>query len=190
MRRVRCAPRDRIPPDDVAVIEANREGQLIRRAAAGDGEALRALYEEHSDMVFGVAYRLTDSSPDARDVLQDVFVQLPGALKTFDEKSSLGTWLRVVATREALQLVRTRQRRGEIPIHEGVASRPPHVLDTIALERALAALPDTLRAVIILKEIEGYSHKEIADFLDITPTASAVRLSRARASLRATLGEQ
>ena len=63
------------------------------------------------------------------------------------------------------------------------------MLDTIALERALAALPAKLRTVIVLKEIEGYSHKEIADFLDISPSASMARLSRARASLRAALGE-
>ncbi len=141
-------------------------------------------------MVFAVAYRLTESSPDARDVLQDVFVHLPTALGSFDQRSSLGTWLRVVATREALQLIRARQRRREIPISDDVPTRPPHAVDTIALERAMAALPDKLRAVIILKEIEGYSHKEISDFLEITPTASAARLCRARASLRATLGER
>lgn len=170
------------------VIEANREGQLVRRAAAGDRDALRALYEEHSDMVYSVAYRLTESSPDARDVLQDVFLDLPAALKGFDHRSSLATWLRVVATRAALQLVRARKRRREIPIGAKLTGRPPHVLDKIALERALATLPDTLRAVIILKEIEGYSHKEISDFLDITPSASMARLSRARASMRAALG--
>ena len=168
-------------------IEANREGGLVQRAAAGDPEALRALYEEHSDTVFAVAYRLTDSSPDAKDVLQNVFVQLPAALKKFDHRSSLETWLRVVATRAALQLVRARRRRREVPIEHDLSIRPPLVLDMIALERALAALPDTLRTVIILKEIEGYSHKEISDFLEITPSASMVRLSRARASLRATL---
>ena len=147
------------------------------------------MYEEHSGTVFAVAYRLTDSSPDANDVLQDVFVQLPTALKHFDRRSSLGTWLHIVATRAALKLVRARQRRREVPIDHRLASRPPLVLDTVALERALAALPDTLRAVIILKEIEGYSHKEIGDFLDISPSASMARLSRARASLRAALGE-
>ena len=171
------------------MIEANREEQLVQRAAAGDRDALHALYEEHADTVFAVAYRLTDSSPDAQDVLQDVFSQLPAALKNFDRRSSLGTWLRVVATRAALQLVRAGQRRSEVPIGHEMASYPPLVLDTIALERALAALPAKLRTVIVLKEIEGYSHQEIADFLDISPSASMARLSRARASLRAALGE-
>ncbi|MXX69769.1 MAG: RNA polymerase sigma factor [Gemmatimonadales bacterium] len=171
------------------VIEASREAHLVRRVADGDREALRALYEEHSDTVFAVAYRLTDSSPDAQDVLQDVFAQLPAALKNFDRRSSLGTWLRVVATRAALQLVRAGQRLRELPTGQERASSPPLLLDTIALERALAALPAKLRTVIVLKEIEGYSHKEIADFLDISPSASMARLSRARASLRAALGE-
>lgn len=171
------------------MIEANREARLVHRAAAGDREALHALYEEHSDTVFAVAYRLTDSSPDAKDVLQDVFAKLPTALKRFDRGSSLGTWLRIVATRTALELIRARERRREVRIDPDLTSRPPIILDTIALERALAALPDRLRAVIILKEIEGYSHKEISDFLDISPSASMARLSRARAALRAALGE-
>ncbi|MDE2945180.1 MAG: RNA polymerase sigma factor [Gemmatimonadota bacterium] len=171
------------------MIEANREARLVRRAAAGDREALHALYEEHSDTVFAVAYRLTDSSPDAKDVLQDVFAKLPAALKRFDRGSSLGTWLRIVAARTALELIRARERRREVRIDPDLTSCPPIILDTIALERALAALPDRLRAVIILKEIEGYSHKEISDFLDISPSASMARLSRARAALRAALGE-
>lgn len=171
------------------VIEAHREARLVRRAAAEDREALHALYEEHSDTVFAVAYRLTDSSPDAKDVLQDVFAKLPAALKRFDRGSSLGTWLRIVAARTALELIRARERRREVRIDPDLTSRPPIILDTIALERALAALPDRLRAVIILKEIEGYSHKEISDFLDISPSASMARLSRARAALRAALGE-
>ena len=136
-----------------------------------------------------MAYRLTDSSPAAKDVLQTVFGRLPAALKTVDQRSSLGTWLRVVATRVALQLVRARRRRREVPLEHDLSSHPPLILDSIALERALAALPDTLRTVIILKEIEGYSHKEIGELLEITPSASMVRLSRARASLRAALGE-
>lgn len=172
------------------MIEAGREGRLAEKASAGDRAALRALYEEHSELVFQVAYRLTDSAPDARDVLQNVFARLPDALKGFDQRSSLATWLRVIATREALQLVRWRERRRETPIGDEVSSRPPDVLETIALERALGGLSEKLREVIILKEIEGYSHKEIGEFLDITPSASMARLSRARASLRAALGER
>ena len=180
--------RPQVLGERAAVIEEGREDCLVRQAAAGDAEALRALYETHADMVFGIAYRLTESSPDARDVLQDVFVHLPAALRTFDQRSSLATWLRVVATRRALEWLRARKRRREVPMGDELPSRPPHALDTIALEQALAALPDTLRAVIVLKEVEGYSHQEIGEFLEITPGASAARLCRARASLRAALG--
>ncbi|MDE2878711.1 MAG: sigma-70 family RNA polymerase sigma factor [Gemmatimonadota bacterium] len=123
------------------MIEASQEARLARRAATGDREALQALYEEHSDTVFAVAYRLTDSSPDAKDVLQEVFAKLPTALKRFDRRSSLGTWLRIVAARTALKLVRARQRRREVPIDPELTSSPPLVLDIIALERALATQP-------------------------------------------------
>ena len=174
-----------------SVIEANQEGRLARRAAAGDRDALRDLYEEYSDQLFAVAYRLTHSTADARDVLHDVFARLPEALRTFDQRSSLGTWLRAVTTREALMHLRVQKRRREVPIFgEHMPKRPPQVLDSIALERALASLPEKLRTVIILKEVEGYSHKEIAEILKVSYSASAVRLHRARAALRAALGER
>ena len=173
------------------MLEAKREDRLARRAGTGNREALRVLYEEYADQLFALAYRLTDCSADARDVLQDVFFELPQTVASFDGRGSLGSWLRSVTTRTALKLLRARERRAEIPIFsEEAASRPPGVLDSIALERAVAALPEGLRTVLILKEIEGYSHKEISGLLEIDPSASATRLSRARAALRAALGER
>ena len=160
-----------------------------QRAAEGDREALEELYEEFRDFVFGVAYRATTSTTDAQDVLQDVFMRLPRDLRHFEYRSALETWLRTVTMRQALQLIRHREQRAEVPIPDDIEGRPPRLLDRIGLDRALATLPETLRSVIVLKEIEGYSHEEIGDLLDITPGASAVRASRARAALRAALGE-
>ena len=146
------------------------------------------MYEEFRDIVFAVAYRLTDSADDAQDVLQEVFVRLPDALKQFEYRSSLGTWLRTVTVRRAMQVIRTRDRRREMPLPDDLQGRPPKLLDMIALERALAGLSDNLKAVIILKDVEGYSHEEIAELLEITPSASATRISRARHLLRIALG--
>ena len=171
------------------MIDLEREKRLCQRVVDGDREALGELYEEFREAVFQVAYYATASTADAQDVLQDVFLALPVALRQFEYKSALETWLRRVAWRTAMQGIRTDNRRAEVPMPDDIEGRPPPSVDLIDLDRALAALPETLRSVIVLKEIEGYSHEEIGDLLDITPSASAARASRARAAIRATLGE-
>lgn len=172
-----------------AVIDLEREKRLCLRVVDGDREALGELYEEFREAVFQVAYYVTGSTADAQDILQDVFMALPVDLRQFEHKSALETWLRLVTWRTAMQGVRTDDRRGEVPLPDDIEGRPPPSVDRIDLDRALAALPETLRSVIILKEVEGYSHEEIGDLLDISPSASAVRASRARAALRGALGE-
>lgn len=160
-------------------------------AARGDRESLRALYEEYSGQLFGVAYRLTESPADASDVLHDVFCRLPKAIRSFDPKRSLGPWLRAVTARAALKRLELGRRRGEIPITwvadelDAVKSPEASVLSAVVLEQVLSSLPDELRIVVVLKEVEGYSHREIAELLQIAPSTSERRLHRARRMLRA-----
>lgn len=138
--------------------------------------------------MFEVAYRLTDSSADARDVLHDVFYRLPDALVRFDCRRPLWPWLRAVTTRAALAYVRRVRQRGEVSLPDDFVNSTFHerpVLDSIELERALSALSAEQRTVIILKELLGYTHEEIGKLLDLPPSASRGRLYRARAALRA-----
>ena len=175
------------------MISSARERRLVRDAAQGDRDALRELYEEYSEDLFAVAYRLTESSADARDVLHDVFLRLPRALRTFKGRGSLGPWLRAVTTRAALTRLRSQRRRREVGVRdESVfgARRTPSIVDSIAFERALSSLPERLRTVIILKELHGYSHKEIGDLLGIPPSTSRGRLHAARAKLRDALSDE
>ena len=175
---------------------AARERRLLERAARGDREALRSLYDEYSGQLFGVAYRLTESSADARDVLHDVFCELTEMIRGFDGKRPLGPWLRSVTARAALQHMRSEQRRHDLAIGaapdgpEVIASPESRVLDSIAVERAMSSLPDELRAVVALKEMEGYSHREIAELLQIARKTSEGRLYKARKLLRAMLFER
>lgn len=175
---------------------AARERRLLRRAARGDRQALRSLYEEYSEELFAIAYRLTESSADARDVLHDVFGGLPEMIRGFDHKRPLGPWLRSVTAHAALKYVRSERRRHETAIAaapdeaEVIASPEVPVLDSIAVERALSSLSEKLRTVVVLKEMEGYSHREIAELLQIAPSTSEGRLYKARKLLRATLFER
>ena len=164
---------------------------LLARVAQGDADALGELFARHGGEVHRVAYRLTRPAADADDVLQDVFVGLPEALKRFEGRGSFGRWIRRVAARTALMRLRGAGRRREVELPEGDAPSGPAApgpgIDGLALERALAALPDGLRAVFVLREVEGYSHAEIAETLGIRPGTSEVRLHRARRLLRQAL---
>jgi RNA polymerase sigma-70 factor, ECF subfamily len=159
--------------------------QLAHRAGNGSMAALAALYDLHAAGVHRVAFRLLGSAADAEDVVQDVFVGLPRALRSWRGEGSLDAWIRQVAARVALMRLRTRsRRREEAPTQESAgAARADNPVDRIALERALGCLTDECRTVFVLKVVEGYSHDEIADLLDITSTASRARLARARRQL-------
>lgn len=151
--------------------------------------ALADLYRVHGRALFRLAYRLTGSKEDAEDVVHDVFVGLPEAMKGYEERGRLESWLKRITARVALMKLRGRRRRGEVRLEPEIAASPaPAAADAIALESAVAALPDKLRHVLVLKEVEGYSHREIGDMLGISALTSRVRLARALRRLRGTLG--
>jgi RNA polymerase sigma-70 factor (ECF subfamily) len=161
--------------------------EVLRRAGRGDSDALTQLYHQHAEEVYEVAFHLTESAADAQDIVQEVFVGLPEALRTYAGLGSFDSWLRTVTVRTALVKLRQRRRLREISLgfsRTALSLAPAGHIDRIELERALTALPEKLRIVVVLKEIQGFSHKEIAGLLGIRPSASAARLSRARHQLR------
>ena len=168
------------------VAERTNEAALVASLRTGDPDALRDAYGRYGVAVYRIAYRLTGSAADAEDVLHDVFVGLPEALRGYEVRTSFDGWLRRVAARTALMRLRRHGRRREEPLgiaHEPV-QRSGDDVDRIALERAIAALPETLRSVFVLREIEGYAHADIAGLLGIGVAASEVRLHRAKRELR------
>jgi len=155
---------------------------LVGQVAAGDADALAALYRLHGTALFRLARRLTASVEDAEDVLHDLFVGLPESIHKYAGRGSLIGWLKRVLARLALMRLRAERRRREVQLHEEIAATPSvRAADDARwdLERAIATLPDDLRAVLILRQTEAYSHDEIASLLGITSGASRVRLSRA-----------
>jgi RNA polymerase sigma-70 factor, ECF subfamily len=153
-----------------------------------DADLLRKLYERYAEDLYRIAYRLTGSSADAEDVVQEVFVGLPEAMIGYEERGQIGPWIRRVGTRVALLKLRNRSRRKEVPIEAGPEPEAGRTMeaaiDAIDVQRALDSLPATLRSVVVLKELEGYSHEDIGEVLGIRPGASKVRLYRAREMLR------
>jgi len=119
-----------------------------------------------------------------------VFVGLPEALRRYEERGSLGPWLRKVTARVALMRLREQRARPVVELDEQRVLASARAPDTaLTIEQALRSLSPNLRAVLVLKEIEGFTHAEIAAMLDISVGASEVRLHRALLAMRAQMLE-
>lgn len=188
-RPIARAPR-KPPVDDLEV--------LIRSARTGDSDGLAGLYARYAVELFHTAVRLTGSQADAEDVVHDVFVGLPEALKKYEERGNFGAWLRRVAVRHTLMRMRRAQRRREVAIEDARLIDAHPRVDSIVdqrerrqmVEEAIRALPDGLREVFVLRHLEGWAHEDIAGLFGISPGASRVRLARALNVLRESLGKK
>ena len=164
------------------------ETQIIRQACEGNGTAVRALYERYSPRVFAVVRRIAGDDDLAKDYAQEAWIRAIRALPTFRGDARFSTWLHRIAVNSALQALRkadTRTKR-EAPMPDAVPVNPPQgdaLLGTL-LERAMDQLPDGMRQVLILHDVEGYTHEEIGDFLGVTAGTSKSQLFKARAKMR------
>lgn len=162
---------------------------VVIRARNGEPGALTTFYERYGRTVYRTALRLMKSPQDAEDVLQDVFLGLPEKLHTYAALGSLEGWIRRVAMRTALMNLRTRRSLGEVSLmcdcaHPGVRASERSIVDRLAVEHAVARLPETQRTVVVLKEFEGLSHEEVAKLIGISNSASRARYHRAMRTLR------
>lgn len=161
---------------------------IIQRAIADDREALAILYQRYSARMYRVDCHITASHDDARDALHDIFVGLPELLRKYSGHGDLEGWLLRVVARRALMVVRRRNRFpefswDELIIHPFVDVDIP-TLNRVTLERAISRLPDSLRIIFWLKEVEGFTHEEIAALLETTISATTNKLYRARRQLQ------
>jgi RNA polymerase sigma factor (sigma-70 family) len=167
---------------------------LLALARRGSLDALADLYNAHGRRLFALAYTITDSREDAEDVVHDVFLGLPEALRQYDERGAGEAWLKRVTARVALSRLRSRRRNREVELTRAqevpVANQDVSSPIAATVARAIDSLPLNLRQVFRLREIEGYSHAEIAELLDISISASHVRLHRAIRFLRERLAPQ
>jgi RNA polymerase sigma-70 factor (ECF subfamily) len=160
---------------------------LITAARGGRSDALGALYDCFARELLATAYRLLQSKEDAEDVVHDVFVGLPELLRKYEERGQFAAWLKKVTARVALARIREATRTEPVEAMQLHRTEPRDIESVISLEAAFRKLTPGLRAVLVLREIEGFSHAEIAQMLDISVGASEVRLHRAIQALRAML---
>jgi RNA polymerase sigma-70 factor, ECF subfamily len=178
------------------VVETGQHKSMLDRLRAGSAEALTWAYHEYAEGLYAISLAVTGCPVEAEDVLHDVFVGLPEATRKYRGNCDFEHWLKVVTARTAMMHNRRRRRRRELPLEklDRLARRAAEdftdpLLVRLCLEEALAYLTDEMRIIYILKDVEGYTHDEIAAFLDIRPNTSQVRLYRARKQLAELLGE-
>ncbi|HKZ28607.1 MAG TPA: sigma-70 family RNA polymerase sigma factor [Acidimicrobiia bacterium] len=173
---------------------------LVARAREGSNEAFEALVEAHQHEVFGLALRLVVDRELAADVSQEAFIRAWRALPDFRGDAAFSTWLYRITVNVAWTLKKRKDRHAAQPLDESPEladvrrrSDPEHAGENSELRAKLAAALDDLnpahRSVVVLKDIYGWSHSEVAESLGISVTAAKVRLHRAHLKLREQLRE-
>jgi RNA polymerase sigma-70 factor (ECF subfamily) len=160
----------------------------------GDERAFRALYRRHTPPMYALVVRmLGDARGEADDVIQDAWLRAVRALPRFRWESSLRTWVTGIAVNRVREVFRARGRRRDDgdPDHAPTPSvEQPETGLRLDLEQALSALPDGYRTVLLLHDLEGFTHPEISRRLDIAVGTSRSQLFHARRALRRLLGEE
>jgi RNA polymerase sigma-70 factor (ECF subfamily) len=169
------------------------EQQLIDRARQGCEAAIRTLYERYAPRVYATVRRFADDDALAEDWAQEAWVAALRGLSRFRGAAQFSTWLHRIAINSALQGRRGRERRAgrEAPLPEflpGEDTANGGALLRFRLEDAMRELPPGMRQVLILHDVEGYTHEEVAESLGISPGTSKSQLFKARAKMRELLG--
>lgn len=173
--------------------------ELVADVQGGDQAAYRFLVERYYRKIYNLALRLVRNPEDAEDVLQETFVSAYKALPNFKGQSAFGTWIYRIATNFGLMKLRGKKpvfvsldepRDNDMPnieLTDFSANPLEEVLDSELrekMEQAVAALPDDMRTVFLLRDVEGLSNAEVAEILDLSVPAVKSRLHRTRLQLR------
>ena len=179
------------------------EAALLARLRAGDEQAFEVMVHAFGGRLLAVARRFVRDEADAQDVLQSAYLSAFRALAQFEGSSQLSTWLHRIVVNTALMKLRSRRRKPEdsidqlLPAFLDDGHHVEHFADWTApadrlleqqetratVRAAIDQLPDRYRVVLLLRDIEERPTQEVAEALQLTPTAVKVRLHRARQAL-------
>jgi RNA polymerase sigma-70 factor (ECF subfamily) len=175
-----------------AIRISDEERALVSLARNGDERGFAGLVRLHQRRAYIVARSIVMTHEDAEDAVQEGFLRAYQALDRFDPAQAFGAWLNRIVANAALDLARRRKVRNAEEISESIPAtfRDPAVSGELRerLEAALAQLPDRARAVIVMHDIEGFTHAEIGEMLSIPGGTARSDLHHARQKLRVVLG--
>lgn len=174
-------------------ININR--RLIEKCLEGDIKAQFQLYKQYSKAMYNIANRFLNNKMDAEDILQESFVTAFQRLDELQNKDAFASWLKRIVINKCISLQRKRkiqfeeideQRHGEA---EDPEEGMPQV-DPALVHQAIKELPAKGRMVLVLRALEGYSHKEIAETMGVTVSTSKTQYSRALTLLNGKLKDK
>lgn len=172
---------------EIFVFDDESDAVLVRRWQRGDLAAASVAIQRHEAMVYAATFRLLRNHALSEDVSQDAFLRAHERIADLRQPASFPGWVRRIAVRLATDELRRRPSAELTDDEPDPSPGPEATFETLdALERfrlQLAALPAAQRAVVVMRDVEGFSIQETAEQLGITPAAVKMRLSRARQSL-------
>ena len=182
---------------------AKNDQALIRAVLAGNKDAYGDLAERHGDTMFRVAFRITESEPDAQEVVQEALLRSYRSLTEFDARSDFRTWIYRITVNCALQLLEKRKKEAAVPITEefdeqisgiqltDAAAGPERLLLDREIEHrrhaAMEKMTEDERVAFVLRHLEGRSTEEIATALGVTPNNAKQSVFRAVQKMRKAL---
>ena len=177
--------------------------ELISAARQGDAAAMDTLLRRHYDRVYAVCRRIAGSTRDADDAAQEAMIRIVRNLDRFDGRSAFGTWAYRIATNTSLDELRKRRRRPQLhvladdddesapePVDELSHRVVESVADRVAIDEALAELPDDFRLPVVLRDVGDLDYAEIADELGVPVGTVKSRIARGRKLLIERLGNR
>jgi RNA polymerase sigma-70 factor (ECF subfamily) len=209
---------DREPHDPSSSTSSGDAGQLtdevlVARARGKDEGAFEELVTRYEDKLYRLAMRFVRNETDAQEILQDAFLSAWRNLPTFEGRAQFGSWMYRVTVNAALMLLRSRNRHPEVTVDDveptvlnnavaesgqlmranaDWAQRPDDQLQSDELRKhiqiSVDALPDGLRTVFLLRDVEELSTEDTAEMLGLSVPAVKTRLHRARLALREAIG--
>ncbi len=175
---------------------ASQEQGWIELARHGDAKAFEWIYHRYARRIFNVALRMTNDSSAAEDITQEVFLTLHRKLSTFRGEAKFSTWLFGIAVNACLMHLRRGRSRDqgvqELAYSGGMGPEPSSRAEVpgyrqVVLKRAIASLPEGYRAILVLHDLAGFPHEEIARIRNCSPGTSRSQLCKARRTLRESL---
>jgi len=173
------------------------DSRLIERIRAGDQQAFASLIERHRARMFGVALSFVKDREDAEEIVQEATLAIHRRLDQFQGKARFTTWLYRIVVNLALMRLRSTSRPEIVPLDQipeslmedsdaGFPSEERMVSEQtlLAIEKVVGRLPYEFEAILILRDIEGFSNQETAEIMELSPAAVKSRLHRARKFLR------
>lgn len=177
--------------------------KLARKAAAGNLNTFETLVSRYQGKIFSFIYRMVNSNEDARDLTQEVFLQVYRSLGHFRGDSSFSNWVYRIASNKCLDFLRRNKKNKTVEFNDNLHQTPQQIIRINSnnpeqvylneekirrLRRIISGLPDRYRIAIVLFHYENMSYQQISDTLDIPAKTVATRLYRAKLLLKERLG--